>query len=79
MAHSMNNMKGKVGYFAIKVELSKAYDRLNWSFIYHTLVEVGYPMKWIDVVMTSVTSVRTNVNCNGERAKDFHPQRGIRQ
>jgi hypothetical protein len=79
MAHSMCKMKGKVGFFAIKVDLSKAYDRLNWSFIYHTLMEVGYPMEWIDVVMTSVTSVRTNVKWNGERAEYFHPQRGIRQ
>ncbi|PNX94494.1 ribonuclease H, partial [Trifolium pratense] len=79
MAHSMCKMNGKVGYFAIKVDLSKAYDRLNWNFIYHTLMEVGYPMKWIDVVMTAVTSVRTNVKWNGKRADYFHPQCGIRQ
>ncbi|MCH79274.1 putative non-LTR retroelement reverse transcriptase [Trifolium medium] len=41
--------------------------------------KVGYPTKWIDVVMTSVTSVRTNVKWNGERAEYFHPQQGIRQ
>jgi hypothetical protein len=38
-------------------DLAKAYDRLHWSFIYHTLMEIGYPMEWIDVVMTSITSV----------------------
>jgi hypothetical protein len=42
-------------------------------------MEIGYPMEWIDVVMTSITSVRTNVKWNGERAEYFHPQRGIRQ
>jgi hypothetical protein len=62
MAHSMRKMTGRVGYFAIKVDLSKAYDRLNWDFIHHTLVEVGYPREWIDVVRVAVTSVRTNVN-----------------
>ncbi|MCH81869.1 putative ribonuclease H protein [Trifolium medium] len=79
MAHSMRRMNGKVGYFAVKVDLSKAYDRLNWNFIYHTLTEVGYPKQWIDAVMTAVTSVRTNVKWNGVRAEFFHPQRGIRQ
>jgi hypothetical protein len=79
MAHSMRKMNGKVGYFAVKVDLTKAYDRLSWKFIYDTLLEVGYPMEWINVVMTSVTSVRTNVKWNGDRAEYFHPQRGIRQ
>ncbi|XP_045810455.1 uncharacterized protein LOC123904892 [Trifolium pratense] len=79
MAHSMRKLNGKVGYFAIKVDLSKAYDRLNWNFIHQTLTEVGYPLEWINVVMTSVTSVRTNVKWNGVRAEYFQPQQGIRQ
>ncbi|PNY05394.1 ribonuclease H [Trifolium pratense] len=79
MAHNMRKMNGKVGYFAIKVDLSKAYDRLNWNFIHQTLIEVGYPLEWIAVVMNSVTSVRTNVKWNGESANYFHPQQGIRQ
>jgi hypothetical protein len=79
MSHSMSKMTGKVGYFAIKVDLSKAYDRLNWNFIAHILMEVGYPTEWIEVVMTAVTSVHTNVKWNGVRAEYFQPQRGIRQ
>jgi hypothetical protein len=79
MAHSMRKMTGRVGYFAIKVDLSKAYDRLNWDFIHHTLVEVGYPREWIDVVRVAVTSVRTNVKWNGVRADYFQPKQGIRQ
>jgi hypothetical protein len=39
----MSKMTGKMGYFAIKVDLAKAYDRLNWRFIHHVLQEVGYP------------------------------------
>ncbi|PNY15946.1 ribonuclease H, partial [Trifolium pratense] len=79
MAHSMCKMNGKVGFFVIKVDLSKAYDKLNWKFIHHVLQETGYPVEWINVVMASVTSVRTNVKWNGERAEYFAPQRGIRQ
>lgn len=62
MIHSLHKMKGKVGYFAIKVDLSKAYDKINWSFIENTLLEVGLPNHLIDVIMMSVTSVKTNVN-----------------
>ncbi|GAU11214.1 hypothetical protein TSUD_342040 [Trifolium subterraneum] len=74
MAHSMRRLNRKVGYFAVKVDLAKAYDRLNWNFICNTLIEVGYPKQWIDVVMTAITSVRTNVKWNGVRANFFQPQ-----
>lgn len=35
--HSMKIMKGKKGFLAVKVDLEKAYDRLDWGFIEETL------------------------------------------
>lgn len=35
--HCMNNMKGKMSYMIIKLDLEKAYDRLEWNFISNTL------------------------------------------
>lgn len=31
--HNMHKLKGKHGYFAIKVDLAKAYDTLSWNFM----------------------------------------------
>jgi hypothetical protein len=79
LVHSMNKMSGTKGYFTIKVDLSKAYDKLSWEFIWRVLTEVGLPEKMINVIMHAVTSVETNVKWNGARAEYFRPQRGIRQ
>ena len=37
LLHTMSLKKGKVGYMAMKINLEKAYDRLEWSFIRDTL------------------------------------------
>lgn len=78
MAHSMTKMKGKTGFFAIKVDLSKAYCMLKWSFIENTLGEIGLPNIISQLIMSSVTSGWTNVNWNGNRNDFFQPQKGIR-
>ena len=35
--HKMRNVRGKEGYMAIKIDLEKAYDWLDWSFIIDSL------------------------------------------
>lgn len=78
MIHSMRKMRGKIGFFAIKVDLKKAYGRLNWDFIRDVLIELNYPSHLITIIMHYVTSVRTNVLWNGVRTYFFSPERGIR-
>lgn len=79
MLRSMRKMRGKVGFFAIKVDLSKAYDRLNWHFIENILYEVGLPNKLITLIMHCVFTVNTNVLWNGQRSEFFSPEKGVCQ
>ena len=37
VVHSMRRKTSKRGFMAIKVDMEKAYDRLNWDFIFDTL------------------------------------------
>jgi hypothetical protein len=79
MIHSMQKMKGKKGYFAIKVDLAKAYDKLGWEFVWRILSEIKLPGDVVNVIMHAITSVETNVKWHGARADFFRSQRGIRQ
>ena len=42
LAHSIGKSKGKEGYMVVKIDLEKAYDRLEWSFIRLVLTHFGF-------------------------------------
>ncbi|KAH9750393.1 putative ribonuclease H protein [Citrus sinensis] len=79
VVHSMPKKTGKRGLMAIKVDLQKAYDRLNWSFIFETLQQTGLPIHLSRLIMECVTSASMNILWNGEVTEEFYPGRGIRQ
>ena len=37
LIHLMNNMKGSRSFIAIKIDLEKAHDKMDWSFLMETL------------------------------------------
>ena len=77
--HSMLLSHSKIGYMAVKIDLEKAYDRLEWSFIRLTLQFFKFPSDWINLIMSCVSSTTLSVLVNGERLTEFVPSRGIRQ
>ena len=77
--HSMKKKTGRVGWMMVKVDLEKAYDRLEWSFIYETLCLVGIDDKLCSAIMSCITTSSFQVLWNGEGSNTFRPKRGIRQ
>jgi hypothetical protein len=79
MVHSMARMKGKKMFMSIKIDLEKAYDRLNWNFIEQCLEECKFPPKIIEVIHHCISSSSYKIMWNGEKTNSFNPSRGIRQ
>ncbi|RYQ97763.1 hypothetical protein Ahy_B08g093845 [Arachis hypogaea] len=77
--HSMRIKKGAYGYMAIKIDLKKAYDLLNWEFIRDTLIEARLPNNLVDLISHCYSSVEMKVLWNGIPSISFTPSRGIRQ
>ena len=64
---------------AIKIDLEKAYDRIEWSFIREMLTLFNFPENLIKLIMSCITSVSTSLLLNGGSLEPFLPLRGIRQ
>ena len=66
-------------FCAYKLDLSKAYDRVDWGFLEQVMQRLGFPQRWIDWIMACVTSVRYSVKLNGTLLDSFTPSQGLRQ
>ena len=77
--YALDKKKGKEGYMAIKVDLEKPYDRMEWCFIRKVLHAYHFPQSLIRVIMSYVTSTKVSILCNGGKLEAFNPLRGLRQ
>jgi hypothetical protein len=77
--HSFKRRKVKGGFMALKIDLQKAYDRINWNFLQTVLTNFGFHDTFIKWIMQCVTTVSFSVLINGGKSKHFQPSRGLRQ
>ena len=64
---------------ALRIDLEKAFDRLEWSFIHHILIWFNILKAWIDLIISCINSPNLSVLINGEKLDPFLPSKGIRQ
>lgn len=67
---------GKNFNMPLKLDVNKAYDCVQWSYLHHVLTCLGFHVTWI-TIMDCVTSVTYSVQINGHRSSFFAPSRGL--
>ncbi|XP_074265036.1 uncharacterized protein LOC141587449 [Silene latifolia] len=77
--HFMKNNRQTDGYMALKLDMAKAYDRVEWVFLQRVLMTMGFDTGGIQRVMACVTTVTFSVLINGSPSAEFRPSRGLRQ
>jgi hypothetical protein len=69
----------KQAAFAVKLDLSKAYDRVNWTFLRLLLIQIGFEVEAVEWIMGCIQSSSFAVLINGSPSPFFRPSRGLRQ
>jgi ribonuclease HI len=77
--HMHNKRTGKVGSMALKLDMSKAYDRVEWGFVKQVMVRMGFHEKWISLILECISSVSYSLLINGTPTGHIIPTRGLRQ
>ena len=70
---------GKMGYMALKLDMSKAYDRVEWVFLEKIMLRMGFSQSWVSLISGCVRSVTYSILLNGQPHGFITPERGLRQ
>lgn len=84
IAHELFDMlrkmeKRKKFYGALKIDISKAYDRVDWKFLKAVLVAMNFSSRWVRWILECVTTIQYTILVNGRITQSFKPNRGLRQ
>lgn len=71
--------KGKKGLMAIKLNMSKAYNRAEWAFLEAITKRLAFQERWIRLIMMCVSRVSYSMLIIGETKCNIIPTRGLCQ
>ncbi|KAL0364052.1 UNVERIFIED_CONTAM: putative mitochondrial protein [Sesamum angustifolium] len=78
--HFLNTKtKGGQGYMALKLDVSKAYDKVEWAFLKQVMLKLGFPSRFVRLIMLCVSSVSYSFMLGGCQFGSLIPERGLRQ
>ncbi|KAL0413804.1 UNVERIFIED_CONTAM: hypothetical protein Sradi_1582100 [Sesamum radiatum] len=78
--HFLNTKaNSRQGYMELKLDVSKAYDKVEWAFLEQVLFKLGFPLPFIRLVMLCVSSVSYSFLLGGKHFGSLTLERGLRQ
>lgn len=71
--------KKRVPSIFLKLDISKAFDLVSWSFLLEVLKHLGFGENWCNLISNLLSTASTRLLVNGEPGEPIRHQRGMRQ
>ena len=78
ITHTFGLSSWKNKGFLLKIDLAKAFDRIEWSFITSALSRNGFPSHVVTLIKSCISTPEFSVLVNGQPSTSFLSQRGVR-
>ncbi|KAA3469216.1 reverse transcriptase [Gossypium australe] len=76
--YSFKKRRGRLNKgFALKLDMSKAYDRIEWCFVEKMMLQIGFREERITLIMRCITSAKYTVVTNEKMGKNSDRQKGF--
>ena len=62
-----------------KLDIEKAYDHINWDFLFQIMEKMGFGRKWISWINWCISTTTFSILFNGSPMGFFRSSRGLRQ
>lgn len=77
--HHMRIKNGNLGLMALKIDMAKAYDRVEWPLLFQILTAHGFCSRFIHLIAQCVGTTSFSFLINGSPFGMLKPSRGLRQ
>lgn len=71
MVKALHKNKKKEANILLKLDISKAFDSVSWSFLLEILRHIGFGQRWINLLCLLLSTSSTQVLVNGEPGENL--------
>ncbi|XP_071718961.1 secreted RxLR effector protein 78-like [Rutidosis leptorrhynchoides] len=71
-------MRSRNSSILLKADFAKAFDSVNWKFLFSMMIRMGFGHKWVKWIETYLKSSTISILVNRSPTEEFKLERGIR-